>query len=50
LKLKDESEPAPWCGATMEFNWETTELPYFGDALIIGGYASAASGTAIRCF
>ncbi len=27
----------PMCGAMMEFNWETVELPYFGDALVIAG-------------
>lgn len=36
MKLKTKAT-CPMCGATMEFNWETTELPYFGDALIIAG-------------
>ena len=27
----------PICECMMEFNWETTELPHFGEAMIIGG-------------
>lgn len=28
----------PVCECVMEFNWETTEIPHFGEAMIIAGF------------
>ena len=36
MKLKTQA-PCPMCSSTMEFTWVTTEVPHFGEVLLITG-------------
>jgi zinc finger protein len=39
LKLTTNAN-CPVCSSIMEFDWETTDVPYFGEAMIIAGVCS----------
>lgn len=36
MNLKTRAD-CPMCGSEMEFNWETADIPHFGDAMLVAG-------------